>query len=65
MNGVCLNRVLIGEQCEETPQCVGESHCIAMKCSCPTGTIEQKQQCMDVSIEREISELTLRNTMRN
>lgn len=59
VNGVCMNRVIIGEQCEETPQCVGGAHCIAMKCLCPTGTIEQKQQCVEFT-EKELSEGNLR-----
>ncbi|CAB3401564.1 unnamed protein product [Caenorhabditis bovis] len=49
VNGVCMNRVLIGETCEESPQCVGGGMCVAAKCVCPSGTVEQKQQCVEAA----------------
>ncbi|CAD6185822.1 unnamed protein product [Caenorhabditis auriculariae] len=51
VNGVCMARILIGQACEETTQCVGGSNCLGGICRCPPLTNEVQQQC--VAIEEQ------------
>ena len=61
MNGRCLNTAEIGQACETTAQCLGQSQCIDGFCECILGTQVVDNVCVGSSSSSNNDQCSIRN----
>ncbi|KJH52494.1 EB module [Dictyocaulus viviparus] len=45
VNGLCMELVMIGDQCLYSSQCLGNSNCVNGICQCPVGSTQNNGRC--------------------
>ncbi|KAM3722610.1 Prion-like-(Q/N-rich) domain-bearing protein [Dirofilaria immitis] len=53
VNKQCLNIVVVGEECQVDAQCTGGANCLNRHCSCPPGTIQNEQICIQKNCSKD------------